>query len=88
MVYDEIQPVTDINTQSVDGEAVKGEAQQPKPADQSEQSAPENEDLPPDTTKQSKNQPNQGKYSYFVPTILLVILASVLIISIRRKNKN
>lgn len=87
MVYDKIEPDPDTNTQSVDGEAVKGESQQPKPADQSEQTTPENQDQPPDTTSQSKNQSNQGKYSYFVPTILLVILAGVLVITIRRKKK-
>ncbi len=49
MVYDEIQPVTDINTQSVDGEAVKGEKLKSKARKTNPKPSllPENQTCPP-----------------------------------------
>lgn len=94
MVYDEIQPVTDINTQSVDGEAVKGENTKEENTKEDTQSREA-----PDITKQPSIQDSDirgkeagksstsGFYAYLLSGIVIFMLTGVLIIRIRKKNK-
>jgi len=96
MVYDKIQPV-DANTQSVDGQAVKGEniqegntkeetETQVSPGKTKQPSIQESDTLENEAGKAAKKSKSVF-YPYLFSGIIIIILAGVLTIYIRKKNK-
>ena len=96
MVYDKIQPV-DANTQSVDGQAVKGEniqegntkeetETQVSPGKTKQPSIQESDTLENEAGKAAKKSKSVF-YPYLFSGIIIIILAVVLTIYIRKKNK-
>ena len=94
MVYDKIQPV-DANTQSVDGQAVKGENTQEgntkaeaqvSPGKTKQPSIQESDILENEAGKDAKKSKSVF-YPYLFSGIIIIIIAGVLTIYIRKKNK-